>query len=1079
MKRFLRLYTVLVACYPSLAFGQGRLGTTPQVNQVPNAVVDGSAKLVGPYDPKQMLRLVFGLQPPHLAEEEQFLVDLHTKGSPQFHHFLTAEEWNARFAPAAADEQAVAEWAQAQGLTVTQRYANRLVVDVEAPVATIERALNVKINMHQQGARTYFSNDRVATIPSHLAGVIHSVQGLNNLQVLHSAGKGAVEIGGPIYSPGPMISEGPAATKQGDPAAFEAAKRKPRANLTDIGGIAHLDPMDIYSSEAYNFLGLGRLGHCCNPGLNASGPPPEASIAIAASGGFDPKDMAGFLAEYPYLTSDYRVLKVAGTSPPNSGLEVTMDLEWATATSNSFGLGATSRIWVYEGVNGNTATFIDMFQSMVNQGYARVMTISWGCAEKLCWDPASMDTAHGIFNQMVGQGWTLVASSGDGGATAALESDANGKHSCSATNTVQYPASDPDVVAAGGTQLTLNTDSSYLSEIGWTGSLAPGSCARNAGGSGGGNSVYFASPAYQSKIPNNVGARSIPDMALNAFSGQAVYYQGSLSGDGGGTSIVAPELAGFFAQENAYLLYLGNICGNNGASACAPVGNPNYYYYDNPYQDQHPFYDITEGCNSNDVTESYHLLYFCAGPGYDRVTGWGSINALHLAWSINSALYGFGVPPTVSVTGPAVNHWYNSTQTVSWTVSDAGGGSRVGAPPKTSIAGSTADWDATILTGVIPSTPGPENWFNLGPQIPNSTGGSLQLAAQGCHTLHVAAWLNTGETNGTDQTYGPICYDSIAPVTTVSLLPSSTNAWHTSTVQVVLIGNDAGGHSGTGSGVNITYYSIDNAACAPGSVGGCAGFPMVCPTFGCPKVNISTEGVHHLYVFSQDLAGNNEVRQDVVVNIDETAPHTTAALASLNGGQAVQVTLTATDNLSGVATTVYQLDDGPVKTYGGPFVVIAPGTHTVSLHSIDFAGNVEATQSDSFTITAPLAVSTLLITKSHTGTFSQGQTGATYTITVANVGASVSNGTVAVNDTIPAGLTMTAMSGNGWTCSGTSCHRSDPLAIKASYPVITVTVNVAPNAPSSVTNMATVSANGAANVAYDVTIVQAGLSHTL
>jgi subtilase family serine protease len=106
----------------------------------PQEVQSGEATLVGHYNPNQMLRLVIGLQHPNIAEERQFLEGLQTVGKKEFHEFLSAEEWARRFAPSVADEQAVVDWATAQGLTVTHRYPNRLLVDVEAPAANIERA---------------------------------------------------------------------------------------------------------------------------------------------------------------------------------------------------------------------------------------------------------------------------------------------------------------------------------------------------------------------------------------------------------------------------------------------------------------------------------------------------------------------------------------------------------------------------------------------------------------------------------------------------------------------------------------------------------------------------------------------------------------------------------------------------------------------------------------------------------------------------------------------------------------------------------------------------------------------------
>jgi len=129
--------------------------------------------------------------------------------------------------------------------------------------------------------------------------------------------------------------------------------------------------------------------------------------------------------------------------------------------------------------------------------------------------------------------------------------------------------------------------------------------------------------------------------------------------------------------------------------------------------------------------------------------------------------------------------------------------------------------------------------------------------------------------------------------------------------------------------------------------------------------------------------------------------------------------------------------------------------------------------------TANLTVSAadITISKSHVGNFFQGQIGAIYTITVSNVGTTPSAGTVTVVDTLPASLTATAMSGTGWTCTVATltCTRSDVLANGASYPAITLTVNVAANAPASVTNTATVSGGGdvnpANNTANDVTTI--------
>ncbi|MEY9962395.1 putative repeat protein (TIGR01451 family) [Streptacidiphilus sp. MAP12-16] len=99
----------------------------------------------------------------------------------------------------------------------------------------------------------------------------------------------------------------------------------------------------------------------------------------------------------------------------------------------------------------------------------------------------------------------------------------------------------------------------------------------------------------------------------------------------------------------------------------------------------------------------------------------------------------------------------------------------------------------------------------------------------------------------------------------------------------------------------------------------------------------------------------------------------------------------------------------------------------------------------------------LSITKSHAGPFHQGQHGAQYTITVSNLGDGPAKGTATVKDTLPAGLTATAISGVGWSCdlATVSCHRHDSLDAKTQFPPIYLTVDVADNEPELVTNAAT------------------------
>src|SRR5262249_26693656 len=90
--------------------------------------------------------------------------------------------------------------------------------------------------------------------------------------------------------------------------------------------------------------------------------------------------------------------------------------------------------------------------------------------------------------------------------------------------------------------------------------------------------------------------------------------------------------------------------------------------------------------------------------------------------------------------------------------------------------------------------------------------------------------------------------------------------------------------------------------------------------------------------------------------------------------------------------------------------------------------------------------------------------------TASNVGSTATDGSVvSVVDTLPSALTATAMSGTGWTCTlGTlTCTRSDMLAANSSYPDITLTVDVANDATTPVTNTATVAGRGELDTSND------------
>jgi kumamolisin len=113
----------------------------------------------------------------------QFLEELYNPGSASFHKFLRVEEFTEMFGPAEEDYQAVLNWAKTSGLTVVGTSRNRMNVDVTGPVAAIEAALHVNMNLyrHPTENRTFYAPDREPTVD--LPIQLWHIAGLDNYSI--------------------------------------------------------------------------------------------------------------------------------------------------------------------------------------------------------------------------------------------------------------------------------------------------------------------------------------------------------------------------------------------------------------------------------------------------------------------------------------------------------------------------------------------------------------------------------------------------------------------------------------------------------------------------------------------------------------------------------------------------------------------------------------------------------------------------------------------------------------------------------------------------------------------------------
>ena len=270
-----------------------------------------------------------------------------------------------------------------------------------------------------------------------------------------------------------------------------------------------------------------------------------------------------------------QVNETGGTSLPAADstggweLEESLDVEWAHA------MAPGANILLVEASSSSTTDLLAGVSYAA--AHANVVSMSWGTSEFSGESSYDGDFSHA--------GVAFVASSGDSGAP------------------VSWPAASPNVLAVGGTQLTLAANGTWSSEVGWS-------------GSGGGPSAYEAQPSYQSGVVTGTTMRANPDVAYDASpnTGYAVYdsdpYEGTSYGwmTVGGTSAGAPQWSAILAIADQ-----GRAASGQAALDSANAQQVMDILYKNPGD----FHDITGGTSTG--TPNY-----TAGPGYDYVTGLGS-----------------------------------------------------------------------------------------------------------------------------------------------------------------------------------------------------------------------------------------------------------------------------------------------------------------------------------------------------------------------------------------------------------------------------------------------------------------------
>jgi subtilase family serine protease len=767
----------------------------------------------------------------------QYIDELETPGSPNYHKWLTAQEFGERYGLSQRDLDAITGWLTGHGLTVNVVYTNRVLIDFSGTAGQVHEAFQTEIHALDVDGVKHYANMSDPKIPAALAPAVVGVVSLHNFtphtnyklrsQYTVASDEQLVVPAdlAKIYNVNPLFTAGTSGQGQ----TVVVIEDTNVYSTTDWTTFRSTFGLSTYTSGSFTQVHPAPpsgTNNCTNPGVLTNGADGEAILD----------------AEY------------ASAAAPNAAIELA-----SCADASSFG--------------GLIA-----LQNLLNESATppAIVSISYGECEAIN-GAAANATYSSAYQQGVTEGVSVFVSSGD---QSAASCDANDNVGTAATHGIGVSGFTSTIynVSVGGTDFgdayagtttsywgssnstTFGSALSYIPEIPWEDSCASvlistyysasgitygtsGFCNSTlgeqdflgfGGGSGGpsgcatgsatttgvvsGTCAGYAKPSWQSLVGVPADSvRDIPDVSLfaaNGVWGHAYVFCYSNPGTGlggepctgapsgwslaGGTSFASPIWAGFQALINQ--------------KAGDRQGNPNPTYYSlakteygasgsttcnstlgNGVGASCVFYDVTQGDMDVDCTGT-HNCYLPSGTygvlstsdssyakaygtttGWDFATGIGTVNVTNLAnaWPASTT-------PNFTLSA--------APSSVTIAQDGAGGTSTITIAPTDSFTGSVTLTASGLPTGVTAG-------FGTNPATATSV---LTLTASGTATIGTATVTITGVSGSLTHTTTVSLTVTGAPNFSLSATPSSVTiaqggAGGTSTIKIA----DTNGFTGS------------------------------------------------------------------------------------------------------------------------------------------------------------------------------------------------------------------------------------------------------------------------------------------
>jgi pseudomonalisin len=544
-----------------------------------------AATRVGAPADDQQLRIGLVLAHPHPEQEDALLAGLFDRSSPDYHQFLTPDEYAQRFGVTTATQRATRAWLATEGLAVDAVSGAGDYVLASGTVAQVERLLQTTIGRYSLAGKTFDANDTPPSVPRSLP--IYDVLGLDSTQQHHT--------------------------------------------MADLNGLADTPNTGAISPEELRSI----YEH--PPGITGQG----QSVAILGNGATDSvvADLHAFDAEHglPALPVDVVHTPANGNFSDTSG-----NIEWNIDMQAIHGMapGLAREVMYFSPSLADSEITASLATWVNDPNGPPIMNASLGECEQVpilnpilnnpALDPingnnnpdalpvsqavsqASEPATTQLLQQAVMEGRNFFAASGDNGSSCTIVYPGLNGVANEALPLTSDPANTPFSTGVGGTVLYSdgNEPAGRFQETAWT-------------HSGGNPSPFIAAPDYQHGVANldrncvadqsgqlNSGrlCRGVPDVA--GLSGDAISNGYTIVSDGqdaggGGTSLSSPLWAGMWAD----------------VISTAPPGSTGYGFANraiyaiakDPARYVAAFHDITVGVNGLNAARA----------GYDYVTGLG------------------------------------------------------------------------------------------------------------------------------------------------------------------------------------------------------------------------------------------------------------------------------------------------------------------------------------------------------------------------------------------------------------------------------------------------------------------------